>query len=316
MNVPSIAACLLLLSAAFCHGGITLHVSPTGGKGMLPLSALRKRLPEPPIVTEVVLHKGVYFGGVPLTTPKAFDPKQHPLLIRAAGDGEVVLDGSAPLRNATPVEGMPGVYAIAYRHRRAEPPRVWETDTRTRYTAVADLAAVAHFPGTLTYDRDKLYLHTSDGKPPSTHEMGRGNLDYGLFINRPYVTVRGLNFRNFRVRRKWSTAIDLRTDHITVENCRASNCSLAYIVTGSHNRVLDCRAEDVGGGVYVGGEHAIVRGCRILKKRDSFMIRMYSQDDTGIQYYHPARHGVVRGNLCVGFRNGVFVKAKRVEYVV
>ena len=34
---------------------------------------------------------------------------------------------------------------------------------------------------------------------------------------------------------------------------------------------------------------------------------MYAQDDTGIQYYSPARGGLVRGNLCEGFGMGVFI---------
>jgi hypothetical protein len=34
--------------------------------------------------------------------------------------------------------------------------------------------------------------------------------DSGLFVNRPFVTVRGISFRNFLAREKWSTGVDLR----------------------------------------------------------------------------------------------------------
>jgi hypothetical protein len=128
--------------------------------------------------------------------------------------------------------------------------------------------------------------------------------DCGLFIHRPYVTVRGIAFRNFLVREKWSTGVDLRVDHIVVEDCRSSNCSLGFIVTGNDNVVRRCATEDVGGGVYVGGENATVEGCRLHKQRDSFMVPMYAQDDTGVQYYSPARGGAIRGNLCEGFGMG------------
>jgi len=83
---------------------------------------------------------------------------------------------------------------------------------------------------------------------------------------------------------------------------------MGFIVTGDENKVLDCAAEDAGDGVYVGGKNARVEGCRLLKRHDAFMVPMYSQDDTAIQYYVPAGNGVVRNNLCVGFAQGIFMK--------
>ena len=140
--------------------------------------------------------------------------------------------------------------------------------------------------------------------------------DCGMFVNRPHVTVRGISFQNYLAREKWSTGIDLRVNHITVEDCRSSNCSMGFIITGNDNAVRRCAAEDVGGGVYVGGENATVEDCRLFKRRDPFMVPMYAQDDTGIQYYSPASGGSIRGNLCEGFGMGVFIKAGIAPYVV
>jgi hypothetical protein len=75
-------------------------------------------------------------------------------------------------------------------------------------------------------------------------------------------------------------------------------------------------ADDVGGGVYVGGANATVENCRFHKRRDTFMVPMYAQDDTGIQFYVPARGGLIRGNLCEGFGMGVFIKAHTAPYIV
>jgi len=76
---------------------------------------------------------------------------------------------------------------------------------------------------------------------------------------------------------------------------------MGFIITGNDNTVRRCAAEDVGGGVYVGGENATVEDCRFFKRRDAFMVPMYAQDDTGIQYYSPACGGLIRGDLCEGF---------------
>jgi hypothetical protein len=203
-----------------------------------------------------------------------------------------------------------------YTHRGGEYPKLWEPRTRMRYRLAAGSQSVARFPGTYSIEGNRLLFHTSDGEPPHPNELLMSAEDCGLFINRPHVTVRGLSFQNFLAREKWSTGIDLRVDHIVVEDCRSTNCSMGFIITGKNNVLRRCTAEDVGGGVYVGGENATVVGCRFFKRRDSFMVPMYAQDDTGIQYYVPARGGLIRGNLCEGFGMGVFIKAHTAPYVV
>lgn len=288
-----------------------LEVSPRDS-----LSALRETLAANPAIREVVFAGGTYSGGLYVEGKKGTDFSSHPLLLRAAEGAEVVFDGSRPVDRYQKDEELPGVFWIEYAAHGAEYPKLWEPGRRVRYTLVADRKAVGIFPATFSVEGKRLLFHTSDGEPPRPGELLMSAHDCGLFVNRPHVTVRGLQFRNYLLREKWSTAIDLRVDRIVAEDCRASNCSLGFVVSGNDNVVRGCVAEDVGGGVYVGGENAVVERCRVFKERDSFMVPMYAQDDTGIQYYSPARGGTVRGNLCVGFGMGIFIKANNAPYVV
>ena len=300
-----------LLVTTTVSGGNTINVKPAES-----LSAVREKLAADANITEVAFEKGTYFGGLSVEGPKGTDFAQHLLLIRAAEGAEVVFDGSRPVEKFQPHEELPGVFWIDYTSDGGEYPKFWEPHTRIRYRLVADRQTVVRFPASYSIEGKRLLFHTSDGQPPRNGDLLMSAHDCGLFINRPYVTVRGIAFRNFLAREKWSTGIDLRVDHIVVEDCRSGNCSLGFIVTGNHNTVRRCITEDVGGGVYVGGENATVEGCRLHKQRDSFMVAMYAQDDTGIQYYSPARGGVIRGNLCEGFGMGVFLKANNAPYVV
>jgi len=47
-----------------------------------------------------------------------------------------------------------------------------------------------------------------------------------------------------------------------------------------------------------------------VKKRDRFEVGSYWQDDTGIQCYSPADGGTIRGNVVVGFRQGIYAKCR------
>jgi parallel beta-helix repeat protein len=59
--------------------------------------------------------------------------------------------------------------------------------------------ALAKTPSTFNYDKDSqvLYIHTSDGKPPSTHEIELIRRSSGFLVfGRRYVTVIGFTFRH------------------------------------------------------------------------------------------------------------------------
>lgn len=273
-------------------------------------------------IREVILEAGVYHAGTSLGIPKDMDPAKHPLLIRAADGAEVIFDGhdrEASLESkARSMDGRPNVFVLPFKPVGNDTPKLWEPTARIRYRLVADVESVARFPATYSLEDGRLIFHTSDSQPPRPGEvlLNHVYLDYGLFIDRPHVTVRGLKFRNYLARNMWSTGIQLRADHITVEDCEAVNCSLGFTIVGNHNTVRNSRAEDCGGGIYVGGEEATIENCRLFKRRDAFMVPMYAQNDAGIQFYYPAKGGAIRGNLVSGFLTGIFIKASSAAYVI
>lgn len=312
MKTFPVLLCLLLAITA--HAGETLHVGP--GQAVAELGSLRDILNSRPEVSEVIVHKGTYFGSLGLSAKQGVDYAAHPLLIRAADDERVVIEGASAIGNMTVVEGLTGVYSVGAGKQQVKEFNIWDAGARIRYQRVADRAAVAFFPASYTIENETLFVHTHDNQPPAPGSLRRAIMDFGFFINRPYVTVRGIHFRGFLLRDKYSTAIDLRTDHITVEDCTSENASLGFIVTGNDNIVRRCVTRDCGGGIYVGGNNATVEDCRLFKLRDEFMVPMYAQDDTGIQYYYPALGGTIRGNLCIGFGMGIFIKAPGAPYIV
>jgi parallel beta-helix repeat protein len=317
-NGVATAALFLLLcaAAAVAADGAVIRVTGYEELGNLP-----KRLREDPRIREVVFTSGVYHASLSFGLPKDFDAAKHPVLLRVEEGAEVVFDGAnreAAFGKAQPDERRPGVYSIPYTQIGNDVPKLWEPEGRIRYRLVADVESVARFPATYAVDGDRLHLRTSDGRPPAPGRVmfSHQYLDYGIFIDRPNVTVRGFKFRNYLIRDVWSTGIQLRADNVTVEDCEAVNCSIGFTVVQHNGVVRNCRVEDCGGGIYIGGNDATVENCRLFKRRDAFMVPMYAQDDAGIQFYYPAKGGTMRGNLCVGFKTGIFIKAAGAPYVV
>jgi nitrous oxidase accessory protein NosD len=212
---------------------------------------------------------------------------------------------------------MPGVFKIPgtydYHHRT----HMWEADTRTRYTLAADLAAVARYPASFWHTRSEVFFHTSDNGPPQAHDIGIGSAFSGIVIWRPKTTLRGLQFRNF-LGWRWSCGVELRGPDTSVEDCRVSNSvrGIQIMMQPPGTRVVRCHVEDCGGGIYSQGTGAVIEDCRFYKVRDAFMVPVYSQDDTAIQFYFPASGGEVRRNLGVGFANGIFIKCGSSRFVV
>lgn len=299
---------------AAAYGQTTLRVTPNDAGG------LDARLRADPAVREVVFAAGLYNCGISLAPPKGVDSAQHPLLLRAEEGAEVIFDGadrSLPLEKAQPVEGQPGAYAVDFTRSRYDCPKLWEPAARLRYRQVADVRSVARYRGTYATDAKCLYFQTGDGRPPRPGQVAinHQHLDYGFFIERSDVTVRGFIFRNYLARAKYSTGVQLRGDRIVVEDCAAVNCSMGFTLVGHDNVVRRCRAEDCGGGVYAGGRAGVVEDCRLFKRRDAFIVPMYEQDDSGIQFYHPATNGMLRGNVIQGFSRGVTLKCEGVFLV-
>ncbi len=308
-----------------------VHVAVNGedsnpGTESAPVATVRKALQlvwdqaEP---SEIVVHEGVYSGDVAVgdNTDRLGGARPH-LLIRAAQkpDGsfeEVIFDGGRKIETAKSVPGMTGVFKVPGKHSYHYRTHLWETDTRIRYTLVADLAAVEHYPSSFWHSKSEVFFHTSDDQPPEVHDMGISQQSNGITLWRPKVTVRGLQFRNF-LSWRWSCGVELRGANTAAEDCRVWNSIRGFqiMMEPEGTRVTRCRADDCGGGVYSQGVRAVIEDCRLYKIRDRFMVPCYPQDDTGIQFYHPAAEGEVRRNLCVGFCNGIFVKCKNSEFIV
>jgi hypothetical protein len=252
-----------------CAGTVAANSATIKFKPAESLDKLREQLASNAELREVIFEEGVYSGHLHVSAPKGADFSAKPLLIRAADGAKVVFDGSRALDKFEPHPGLPGVFQMDYTHRGGEYPKLWEPNTRARYRVVADIESVKRFSSTFTVDGNRLFFRTSDGQPPLPGQLLMSAHDCGMFINRPHVTVRGIAFQNYLVREKWSTGIDLRVDHITVEDCSTRNCSLGFVVSGNNNTVRRCSAEDIGGGVYVGGANATVEECRLFKQRVS-----------------------------------------------
>jgi hypothetical protein len=323
--------------ASLCAGE-TLHVATTGsdtnpGTAEQPLASVVKALSvlkdkqEP---CEIVIHAGVYAGcpgdGISIGGERTCGKSPLPsLLITAAKkpDGsceEVWFDGGRKISQAEPVAGKPGVYRFAVKSEGGSAaPQMWEADSRTRYVLAADLAAVDLFPASFCERDSVIFLHTSDGRPPETHDLYLGHDSFGFFVWWQNTTLRGLKFRNFL-----RSGVRLCAPDTTLEDCYASNCLTGFKLEGAswtgvearNMRLLRCSTEDCAGGVYVEGKHAIVEDCRFFKRRDKFMIPIDMQNDCGIQYYFPSSEGEVRRNLCVGFAEGIFMKCNSSVFVV
>ena len=320
MRRTAITVIPFALFAAAALAGEVVHVSPGDS-----LAEVSRRLASDTEVTEVVLAGGIYTRSLripPFTGPDGSGATgvaaraAAPLIVRPAEGARVIFDGAIGIPNPRPVRGRPGVFSFAHAEEGREPPKIWEPGGRVRYTLAADLDAVERFAGTYILHEGRIYFHTSDGLPPGDRAILMSALDYGVSIHRPDVTVRDLEFRNFVARGKWSAAVQTYGDRGTVERCAVSNASFGFFAAGSRDALVDCTARDVGGGVYVGGEDNRVEGCRFFKERDAFMVPTYAQDDSGIQFYHPARGGVIRGNLSVGFGIGILIKASPAPWVV
>jgi len=302
---------IMLAAVSLAGAGEVLHVNDSHT-----LRLAKDALRSGKDVSEIIIAEGTYFGSFSVHRPKDVDYSKRPLLIRAADGAKVVFEGSVAMDEWTPHDQFPGVFVTKYTSNRTESPRVWEPKIRVRYRLVADAASVAHFPASYVFDNGQLIVHPADGKKPEKGAIRVSALDYGMFIARPYVTVRGIHFRDYRVREKWSTGVSMRVDHLTVEDCSSTNTSLGFTANGKNNVIRRCRVDDSGGGIYVQGENVTVEDCRLFKIRDRFMVPMYDQDDTGIQFYYPAKGGTIRGNLAVGYAKGIFIKAHSAPYVV
>lgn len=279
---------------------------------------------------DIVLAGGTYPGGVAVRG----EGNRGRLTIRArqnaAGHYEtVILDGGRDVGTAAPVAGRPGLHRFTLpRVVFGREPQVWEADTKVRYRLVADRLAAETFPGSFWFEApagegaaDVVgVLHTSDGRPAAAHRIRVSEHASGLLVQRPDVTIRGLEFRDF-LSWRYSAGIVSRAPRTSIEDVTVRNAVRAFdLGAAAHGSVVrSCVALDVGAGVYVSGANDVtVDGCRIERASGPFAIPLFPQDEAGIQFYHPSLRGTVQNNLVIGFRHGLFIKSQdspfRVEW--
>ena len=124
--------------------------------------------------------------------------------------GIVMITGADPLDVSGFVpEGTPGMYQAPFSQpiidlveMDGDQFRYWRVKNRKELPlpeGVSEVDLVRQRPSSLYYDADTkmLYVHTSDGKPPSTHEMEYMGRDSGIRVaQKQYVTVIGFTFRH------------------------------------------------------------------------------------------------------------------------
>ncbi len=271
--------------------------------------------------SELVIHKGIYPGGVQVGPYEGRTVGPLPELVITAAknaDGsfeEVVFDEARKITQSEPVAGktavfkIPGAYDLLLSR-----PQIWETDARMRYEAVADVAAVERFPASFWCSGTEIFIHTSDGRAPELHDIGISSPQReGITVWRQYTTLRGLRFRNFQAW-SWSSGAILRASNTLAEDCSAWGCVHGFMANDLENaagnvRFIRCRSEDCPNGVYLTGfRREIVEDCRFVLKRDGLLIAVDAQECAGIEFYGGGFEGEARRNLCAGFNNGIFVK--------
>lgn len=287
-------------------------VSPNGPITTKKVNELLEKKPE---IREIILKSGKYHN-LSILGKAGENYKKRPLLIRPAKGADVVFDGAKDIEDFQETD-FHGVFTIPWNSKKITP-KMWEPNTRTRYKLVADKLSVQHYQGSFTLDDGMIYFHTSNNKSPRELLIQMSHADFGIFISRSNVKIKGLYFRNYTRRTRYSTAINTRKEssNVIIENCIVKNASMGFIIAGKNNIVKNCRIDDCGTGIYVQGENIQILGNELFKIRDNFQVPIYFQEDTGIEFYYPAKGGIARDNLCVGFGNGVFIKANIANYKI
>lgn len=325
MPILRLCAAILLCVTGASARTIELHPAPDA------LNNLQDQLAADPDVREVVMHAGIYRGSLRIAGVEG----AKPLLVRPAGDGEVVIDGSQPIieaDNPQPVEGYPGVGVyrvdepVRFRtHSHAAQgvfPQMWDRKTRKRYTLVADERTVMRAPGSFAFTGDALYVHTDDGKPLAEHQLEISMLDgagnHGVMVHRTNTTVRGLHARSFFTDTTYTGAFAALAPSVTFEDCTASNVPRGYMLMHAGAVVRRCRAFDVGSGARTAAPRFLFEDCTFTKVRDDFTVPIPdgAQEDSGVViYFNTAESATLRGNHIAGFTSGAYIKCLDGEYL-
>jgi hypothetical protein len=327
--------CVVLAVCGISHGA-TWHVAPNGldtndGSEHAPMLTLAKAVEDAAKVgeeTEIVLHAGVYAGDVIIPDPlspgvsdakaQAAAPKWT---IRAAtkpggGVEQVVIDGGQKPRDVVVVDAKRGIYFTPFVMANLEP-SMWDATSRVRYPFLADKRSVEAFAGSLApgvhlvegKEVQGLFFRTSDNKPLAQHDVAIARHRKGIIVRRGNVTIKDISFRNFQLS-SGAVGVSVEAANTTVERCDFWNC-WGGVIIGEKTpdaTVRSCTGRDLVTGVKSYGTNTVVENCRFFRVDDGFAVIDDSQDQCGLQFYSSVTQ-TARGNLCVGFWAGVFIKA-------
>ena len=195
--------------------------------------------------------------------------------------GPVLLAGSVPVDESIfEPEGSPGVYKASipefyvYTVMEMEGPQYRYKNVREPESDVPYVERVRRLPGSAWYVRETetLYVHTSDGKPPTEHELELMRYHSAFHMtDKPHVWFGGLTLRHF------------------IDGC-------IVFTDSDHGRVFD----------------TVAFGCRQgVRARNSKQVQvlenvMFRNENSGVYYLSESVGGLVQGNFM--FENDVGIR--------
>jgi parallel beta-helix repeat protein len=150
--------------------------------------------------------------------------------------------------------------------------RAFDAPERIR-EGVLEIDVVAKRPSTLFYDREAkvVYIHTSDDKPPSTHEIELIRRNFGFVtFDKHYVTVIGFTFRHM------------------------GTAGINFDKDSSHVVALDNTS------------YGSWQGIRVYKSSDVLVANnvLFGNDNSGVYFFGGSTRGYAIGNVLFGNSKG------------
>lgn len=306
----------------------TIYVSTLGknsnqGTKASPVRSLSKALD---IVSQKKDHHIIeIFGGVYKERLKFHERKGTPLslIIRPVKreDGsyeEVTFDGSKTLvdHNIQVVDQSLNLYSVHFHISKSFRSSIWNHLTKKRYTLVADEVATRALPGSYCFSKgSKVFFHLLDGE--NYQDLKASIHKHAFYLEWPNVTIDSIRFENYILEAN-SQAILLAGENQKVINCYISNCQRGVSIgfEAKNAWIENCHIENVTTGVKSFGQNTSIINNKVLRFYHGFETQNRTQNQSGIQFYYPAKRGHVKNNLVVGFNLGIFVKSYRENYRV
>ena len=242
-----------------------------------------------------------------------------PITIRAQYPGRAELIGSVRLSCWAPVKGCDQTFRAALDQATR---LVYEKDTDTEYTHVANLRILERTPGSFYYDAaDKaLFVHPSDDLGMQHHVVDASVLDYGLVslttdpghLHSPRRV--GVVIDGFVVRDYQNNGIFIHNaDHCTIRNCIVHHCRRGiFTFDAYHSRIADCEAFSCADRFNREmGNIGMMSYSFHCEQADNLS---YSTRQHGIRFYGAQYGCVLRGNLVYDCQIGLHVKGKAIAF--